>query len=118
MKLALGPILYFWSREAVYGFYKEVADLPVDTVYLGETVCSKRRALRTEEWIELADELAAAGKQPVLSTLALVEAESELKAMRRLVENGRHPVEANDMAAVRMAHQAGTPFVAGPHLNT
>lgn len=118
MKLALGPILYFWSREAVYDFYKEVADLPVDTVYLGETVCSKRRALRTEEWIELADELAAAGKQPVLSTLALVEAESELKAMRRLVENGRHPVEANDMAAVRMAQQAGAPFVAGPHLNT
>jgi collagenase-like PrtC family protease len=79
-------------------------------------ICSKRRLLKPDDWLAVADALTAAGKEVVLSTLALVEAESELLAMRRTVENGRYLVEANDMAAVQMA--AGkVPFVAGPHLN-
>ena len=116
MKLSLGPILYLWSREQVIDFYRQVAGWPLDIVYLGEVVCSKRRLLRLEDWLAIAEELTAAGKEVVLSTLALVEAESELKAMRRIVDNGQYLVEANDMAAVQMA--AGkAPFVAGPHLN-
>ena len=39
MKLALGPLLYYWPREAVLAFYREAAGWPVDCVYLGETVC-------------------------------------------------------------------------------
>lgn len=116
MKLALGPILYLWPREQVIDFYKQAAGWPVDIVYLGEVVCSKRRLLRTDDWLAIADELTAAGKEVVLSTLALVEAESELKTMRRIVENGTYLVEANDMAAVQMAANK-VPFVAGPHLN-
>ncbi len=117
MKLALGPLLYFWDRETVLDFYDRVRETPVDTVYLGETVCSKRRALNLSDWFKLADDLAGAGKEVVLSTLALVEAESELSNLRRIAENGRFPVEANDMAAVNML--AGRwPFVAGPHINT
>ncbi len=114
MKLSLGSILYYWPRDEVEAFYREAADWPVDIVYLGETVCSKRRTMRLEDWLSIAERLAAAGKEVVLSTLALVEAESELLAMRRLVENGRFAVEANDMGAV---HLAGAGFVAGPHLN-
>lgn len=117
MKLSLGPNLYYWSREVTLDFYKRVADAPVEIVYLGEVVCSKRRALRSEDWLEIADALAAAGKEVVLSTLALIEAESELGATRRLTENGRFPVEANEMGAVNML--AGrAKFVAGPHVNT
>jgi O2-independent ubiquinone biosynthesis protein UbiV len=117
MKLSLGPNLYYWSRETVLDFYKRVADAPVDIVYLGEVVCSKRRALRSEDWFQVAEELQAAGKEVVLSTLALIEAESELGAMRRLVENGRFAVEANDMGSVNML--AGrAKFVVGPHVNT
>src|SRR5687768_4574790 len=78
MKLSLGPLQYFWPRERTYAFYREVPDWPIDIVYLGETVCSKRRELRTRDWIALARELADAGKEVVLSSLALVEAESEL----------------------------------------
>ncbi|AUN94988.1 U32 family peptidase [Pseudazoarcus pumilus] len=118
MKISIGPLLYFWSREAVFDFYDEVAGVDADIVYLGETVCSKRRALRTDDWLQIAERLQQAGKEVVLSTLALVEAESELASLRRAVGNGRHAIEANDMAAVGMAANAGTPFVAGPHLNT
>lgn len=116
MKLALGPLLYFWSRDDVLAFYRQVRDWPVDVVYLGEAVCSKRRGVRLEDWLAIADELTAAGKEVVLSTLALIEAESELLTLRRIVDNGRFAVETNDMGAVRLV--AGkVPFVAGPHLN-
>lgn len=115
MKLSLGPILYFWERDAVFDFYRKVADAPVDVVYLGEVVCSKRRRLRRDDWLEIGEALAAAGKEVVFSTLALIEAESEVSSLRRTVENGRFAVEANDMAGVSLLE--GRSFVAGPHLN-
>ena len=34
LKLALGPLLYYWPREKVMAFYEEVAASPVDIVYL------------------------------------------------------------------------------------
>ena len=116
MKLSLGPIPYFWPREHVLEFYDRVAAAPVDIVYLGETVCSKRRALRLPDWLDIAGRLSTAGKEVVLSTLTLIEAESEASYMRTIVENGRYPVEANDMAAVNMLEGAA-PFVVGPHVN-
>ncbi len=117
MKLALGPILYYWERERVFEFYRAAAEWPVDIVYLGEAVCSKRRALRFEDWLDIAEALARAGKEPVLSTLTLVEAESELGAMRRIVANGRYAVEANDSAALNMLCDRPAPFVTGPSFN-
>ncbi len=116
MKLSLGPIPYFWNREQVFDFYARVAGTPVDIVYLGETVCSKRRALRLTDWLEIADRLTAAGKEAVLSTLTLIEAESEVSYMRTIAENGRYEIEANDMAAVSML-EGIAPFVVGPHVN-
>jgi collagenase-like PrtC family protease len=116
MKLALGPIPYFWSRERVFGFYERVADWPVDIVYLGETVCPRRRELSFEDWLTLAERLTAAAKEVVLSTLVLLETGSELGALERICANGRYSVEANDMAAVQLLSGHG-PFVAGPHIN-
>lgn len=117
MKLSLGPLQYFWPRERTLAFYREAAHWPVDTIYLGETVCSKRRELGTRDWIALAEELAAAGKEVVLSSLALVEAESELNATMRMLEHGGFMVEANDLTAVQLCREHGRPFVAGPSLN-
>lgn len=117
MKLSLGPLLYYWSREDVLAFYKEAASWPVDIVYLGETVCSRRHLLRLPDWLELADRLADAGKEVVLSSLPLIESESDLKTLRKLVGNGRHKVEANDFGAARLCAEAGIAFVAGPTMN-
>ena len=117
MKLSLGPLQYFWPRELTYAFYRETLNWPVDIVYLGETVCSKRRELRTRDWIALARELADAGKEVVLSSLALIEAESELGALTRLVEEGGMWIEANDLSAVQLCRERGVPFVAGPSFN-
>lgn len=118
MKLSLGPVLYYWSRENLYAFYEAAADLPVDIIYLGETVCSKRRSLRTDDWLALASKLSReTGKQIVLSTLSLIEAESELKSLRRICDNGEVMVEANDMAAVQILSRNKLPFVTGPTVN-
>ena len=118
MQLSLGESLFFWQREQVYDFYQRMLEQPLDIIYLGESVCSKRRELRTPEWIDLAKELASnSDKQIVLSTLALIEAESELKTLRRLCDNGELMVEANDMAAVQLMAEKKLPFVAGPAIN-
>lgn len=117
MKLSLGPILYYWNRQTVLEFYAQAEHWPVDIVYLGEVVCSKRRALHLADWLAVADRLIAAGKEVVLSTLALVEAESELGAMRRVAGNGCYPVEANDAAMLNILGASGVRFVAGPYLN-
>jgi O2-independent ubiquinone biosynthesis protein UbiV len=117
MKLALGPLLYYWSREDTLAFYDQAAAWPVDSIYLGETVCSRRHLLRLPDWLELADRLAAAGKEVVLSSQTLIESESDLKALRKIVANGKYRVEANDFGAVRLCAEAGVPFVAGPSLN-
>lgn len=117
LKIALGPCQYFWPRQQTEAFYAELADAPVDIVYLGESVCPKRRELRPEDWIALGRELAAEGKEVVLSTLTLLEARSEIGMVRRLCENGEFRVEANDVAAVQMLRERGLPFVGGAFLN-
>jgi len=117
MRLSLGPVQYYWSRDQLQDFYEAVAGWPVDTVYLGETVCSKRRLFRFDDWLETGRKLAEAGKEVVLSTLTLLEAESELKTLRRVCTNGEFLVEANDMGAVQLLCAAGVPFVAGPAVN-
>ncbi len=116
MKLALAPILYYWPREKLRAYYEEIATTPVDIVYLGETVCSRRHVMRLHDWLEVAKMLSSAGKEVILSTLTLIESGSDLKSMHRITENGDFTVEANDMGAVHLlAHRV--PFIAGPYLN-
>ena len=116
MCLSLGPIQYYWPGEKILDFYRSIESTPVDIVYLGETVCSKRRSLRLKDWIEVAERLQSAGKQVVLSTLALLEANSELGLVRKLCTNGSFAIEANDMSAVQML-AGNTDFIGGASLN-
>ena len=117
MNLSLGPLLYYWSRDDVLAFYGDAASWPVARVYLGESVCSRRHLLRLPDWLALAEQLAAAGKEVVLSSQTLIESESDLKTLRRIIGDGRFRVEANEWGAVRLLSAAGAPFVAGPTLN-
>lgn len=115
-RLALGPLTYYWPRARTLAFYEQALEWPVDVVYLGETVCSRRHELRLADWIEIAERVSAAGKEAVIGTYELIETDADLRMMRSVVENGRFRVEANDMGAVHLLAGRG-PFVAGPFLN-
>ena len=117
MKLSLGPLQYYWLQKRVMEFYEDVATWPVDVVYLGEVVCSRRHELRPPDWLNIARILAAAGKEVILSGLTLNESEADLNVLRKLVTNGSFLIEANDMSAIHLAAEAAVPFVIGPHVN-
>jgi collagenase-like PrtC family protease len=117
MKLSLGPLQYYWPRQRTLDFYESVGAMAVDIVYLGETVCSRRHELRLEDWLEVAAMLAATGKEVVLASQPLIESESDLKTLRRVIDDGRFAVEANEMGAVRLLAERQRTFVAGATLN-
>ena len=117
MKYSLGPVLYYWPKETLEDFYQQAATSSADVIYLGEAVCSKRRATKVGDWLDMAKSLAGSGKQVVLSTLALVQASSELGELKRYVENGEFLLEASDLGVVNMCAERKLPFVAGHALN-
>lgn len=118
MKVSLGPILYFWPKQTVEDFYQQAITSAADIIYLGETVCSKRRELKTKDWLALAKQLANnTDKQIVLSTMALLEAPSEVRVLKDLCLNDQFMVEANDLGAVQILSEHNVPFVCGPAIN-
>ncbi|WED23309.1 U32 family peptidase [Vibrio sp. JC009] len=117
MKYALGPLLYFWPKQDVEAFYNKAKASNADIIYLGESVCSKRREMKLPHWLDIAKELSSAGKQVVLSTMALLEAPSEVNAMKKYIDNGEFAIEANDVSAIQLAFEKKVPFVVGPAVN-
>lgn len=114
-RLTLGPLLFHWPAERRRDFYFRIADeAPVDAVYLGEVVCSKREVYFAPYLEEVAARLRAAGKEVVMSTLALVTSEREVTGIRELAATGVM-VEANDVACIQLL--AGAPHVVGPYVN-
>lgn len=117
MHLHVGPLLYFWPREAVLHFYAGLADSPASGVVLGEVVCERRRDLKPDDWLALAREMASAGKEVTLATQALIQSEADLRLLRKVADSGDFVVEAGDVSAVALLEQAGGRFVLGPHIN-
>jgi len=117
MKISLAAVPYFWSKESYQSFYQQLASLPVDIVYLGETVCSKRRSMKFQDWLDIAEMLTGAGKQVVLSTMTLLEAESELGYLSKIAKQKDYLLEANDNAAIQIAQSNDNSFVVGAAIN-
>lgn len=115
VRLTLGPLLYHWLPERRRDFYFRIADeAPLDCVYVGEVVCSKREPFFAGHLPAVLDRLGAAGKEVVISTLALITTDRELAAIAELAAAGLL-VEANDVTAIQVL--AGRPFVCGPLIN-
>ncbi len=117
LNASLGPLLYCWSKAKVTEFYQQVADSDIPLVYVGETVCSRRREIKFSDYMAIAQQLRESGKQVVLSTLALIEAPSEFTELSKHIDNGEFTIEANDMGAVSVAKSLELPFVCGPSIN-
>jgi len=117
IKMSLAAVPYFWTKQAYQDFYQTVAKSAVDIVYLGETVCSKRRQMKLHDWLAIAKDLSDAGKQVVLSSLCLIEASSELMVLEKISEQQGYLIEANDIAAVELADHYSRKFVAGSSIN-
>jgi len=114
--LTLGPVLFNWSPESWRDFYFRMADeAPLDLVFVGEVVCSKRTPFFEDALPDVVERLRAAGKRVVLSSPILVTTERERSAVRDLVEAGELEVEANDLGAA--AQLAGKPHAIGPFIN-
>ena len=115
-KLTLGPVLFNWTPEKWRDFHFGIADeAPVDSVCLGEVVCSKRAPFFEPVIAEVIERLAAAGKEVVLSTLALIMDAREMDGVRAITESEDLLIEANDMSAVALLD--GRPHAVGPYIN-
>lgn len=115
-RLTLGPIPFHWSPAKKLDFYAEVADeAPIDTVYLGEVICSKRAPFFDQHYGDVADRLIRGGKTVVFSSLAEVMLKRERKAMQALAELDDYEIEINNAAG--LLHIEGRPHRIGQFLN-
>lgn len=116
MKLTLGPVLYNWKPEAWRDFYFRIADeAPVDTVAVGEVVCSKRTPFFDDQLAAVIERLTASGKNVLASSLALVTLDRERRRIEETARDGQLMLEANDVTC--HAFVAGRPHAIGPFVN-
>lgn len=114
--LTLGPLLYLWDQPSWTDFYSRIADeAEVDTVVLGEIVCSKRDHFHAGGIERIAERLTAAGKRVRLGSPALVTIEREAKTVRQLAARSDYELEAGELSA--HAAMDGRPHALGPLVN-
>ncbi len=114
--LTIGPILFHWSTEEKLDFYARIADeAPVDTVYLGEVICSKRAPFFDQHYADVAARLERGGKKVIFSSLCEVVLKRERKAIEEFCGISGHEIEVNNSAA--LLHVSGNPHRVGPLMN-
>jgi len=114
--LTLGPVLFLWEGPKWRDFYLEIADeAPIDIVFLGEVVCSKRSHFTEPHFAEVVERLKKAGKRVALSSLALATQLREVEANRALARQDEFPVEANDLSL--LSGLGGKRHFIGPFVN-
>ncbi len=115
-QLTIAPILFHWSAEQKLDFYARIADeAPVDVVYMGEVICSKRTPFFEKHYDEVAERLTRGGKTVVFSTLAEVMLKRERNMIAGFCELEDYELEVNDSSA--LWHLSGKPFRVGSLLN-
>lgn len=116
MKITLGPVLFNWSPERWRDFYFRIADeADVNSVCVGEVVCAKRAPFSEPYLPDVIARLQAAGKEVVLSTLALISNGREEAAIAELAKTDDFLIEVNDIGATDAL--AGRPHALGPLVN-
>lgn len=115
-QLTLGPIAYHWSAETRRDFYARIADeAPVDEVYLGEVICSKRAPFHEADLPETIDRLERAGKRVILTTLAEVMLKRERRATGDVAAMETPEIEINNAAG--LFARGKRPHRIGPFMN-
>lgn len=114
--LNLGPLLFNWDSAKIRDFYYAIADeAPVNRVYLGEVVCTKRMAGK-DHLPDIIERLTRAGKKVALSGLALIMDRRDQAVTEDLTLMAPdHVIEANDISTVSLLR--GSPHAIGPFIN-
>ena len=115
-KLTLGPILFHWDADTKRDFYARIAEeSPIDTVYLGEVVCSKRAPFFERYLPDIVERLERGGKTAVFSTLSEVMLPRERKMTTELCAQADRMIEDNNAAGLGAVY--GRPHRIGPMMN-
>ncbi|MEK7280232.1 MAG: U32 family peptidase, partial [Nitrospirota bacterium] len=88
MKISLGPIPYLWGPETQLKFYREVAKSPIDDIFLGEVICSRRSGLHKTVHSDIVSLLEDSGKKVYLSSLGLITNDIELESQKEMIKSG------------------------------
>src|SRR5450759_462684 len=116
MQLTLGPVLFNWNPDQWRDFYFRIAEeAPVDTVVVGEIVCSKRSPFIADQIPTVIERLVACGKRVLLGSLTLMSLPRERRQMAELAETKEFMMEVNDLSCLGMI--GGRPFAVGPFVN-
>jgi len=114
-KLTIGPLLFHWSPERRQEFYYQIADNPaIDTVYLGEVICSKRTPFFASYIDKIYERLKNSGKTVVFSSLSEVTEKRDQRDVQKICAKTT-PIEANDSSA--LWHLTGRPHYIGQLMN-
>lgn len=101
MKISIGALAGNWTRSRAMAFYDAVALSSVDIVYIGTTINSPTAGLQKRDCLAVARELAAAGKEVVLSVRAAA-GEPDADSSNAWIADGSLPVEVGDVRTLQM----------------